>query len=64
MIHQIDQEAEVLDIDNIATETDTDKPAGNEDQEWVQNQYPTLDPSVLEAFLTNSATMLVDNLRH
>ena len=29
----------------------------------MQNQYPTLDFSVLEALLANSASMPVDNLR-
>ena len=36
--------------------------AEDEDQKWTQNQYPTPDPSVLEAFLANSASMPVDNL--
>lgn len=61
---QIDHEAEDLDADNAATETDTDKLAEDEDQEWAQNQYPTPDPSVLEAFLANSVSMPVDNLGH
>ncbi len=60
---QTDHEAEDLDVDNIAGETDTDKLAEEEDQEWAQNQYPTPDSSVLEAFLANSASMPVDNLR-
>ncbi len=59
---QTDHEAEDLDADNIAAETDTDKPAEDEDQEWAKNQYPTSDPSVLEGFLANSASMPVDNL--
>ena len=59
---QTDHEAEDLDVDNIAGETDTDKLAEEEDQEWAQNQYPTPDSSVLEAFLANSASMPVDNL--
>ncbi len=59
---QTDHEAEDLDVDNIAAETDTDKLAEEEDQEWAQNQYPTTDSSVLEAFLANWASMPVDNL--
>ncbi len=51
-----------LDADNIAAKTDTDKPAEEEYQEWAQNQYSTPDSSVLEAFLTNSVSMPVDNL--
>ncbi len=59
-----DDEGEDLDADNIAAKTDTDKLAEDEDQKWAQTQYPTLDPSVLKAFLANSASMPVDNLRH
>ena len=59
---QTDHEAEDLDADNISAETDTDKLAEEEDQEWAQNPYPTTDSFVLEAFLANSARMLVDNL--
>ena len=60
---QTDHEAEDLDADNIAAETDTDKLAEDEDQKWAQNQYPTPDPSDLEVFLANSTRMWVDNLR-
>ena len=59
---QIDHEEEDLDADNITTETNTDKLAENEDQEWAQNQYSTPDPSVLEAFLANLSSMPIDNL--
>ena len=59
---QTDHEEEDLDADNIAAETDTDKLAEDEDQEWAQNQYPTLNPSVLKVFLANSASMPVDDL--
>ncbi len=60
--HQTDHQEEDLEADNIAVENDTDKLAEEEDQEWAQNQYPTPDSSVLEAFLANLASMLVDNL--
>ncbi len=63
-LHQQDYEAEDLDADNIAAETDTNKLAEEEDQEWAQNQYPTSDSSVLEAFLANSASIPIDNLGH
>ncbi len=59
---QTNYDEEELDADNITAKTDTDKLAEEEDQEWVQNQYPTLDSSVLEAFLANSASMPVDDL--
>ena len=59
---QRDHAAEDLDADNIAAETNTDKLTEDKDQGCVQIQYPTVDLSVLEAFLTNSASMLVDNL--
>ncbi len=58
---QSDHEGEDLDADNIAAETNTDKLAEEEDQEWAKNQYLTPDSSVLKAFLANSASMLVDN---
>ena len=59
---QTDHKGEDRDADNIAAKTNTDKLAEDEDQEWAQNQYPTTDPSVLEAFLSNSASMPIDNL--
>ena len=59
---QIDHEEKDLDANNITTETNTDKLAENKDQEWAQNQYPTPDLSVLEAFLANSSSMPIDNL--
>ena len=59
---QTNHEEEDLDADNIAAETDTEKLAEKKDQRWAQNQYPTLDSSVLEVFLANSASMPVDNL--
>ncbi len=37
MARQTDHEAEDLDVDNIAAETDTDKLAEEKDQEWAQN---------------------------
>ena len=55
-------EAEDLDANKIAAETNNDKLTEDEDQEWAQNQYPTYDPSILEVFLANSANMPVDNL--
>ena len=48
-------DAEDLDADDIAA--NVDKLA--EDEEWAQNQYPTPDSSVLEAFLANSISMPV-----
>ena len=60
---QTDHEVEDLDADKIAAETDIDKLAEDKDQEWAQNQYPTSDPSVWEAFLENLASTPVDNLR-
>ncbi len=57
-----DHKAEDLKADNIAAKTDTDKLAEDEDEEWAQNQYPTSDSSVLEAFLANLASMPVDYL--
>ncbi len=60
---QTDHEAEDLDSDNIAAKTDADKPAEDEDQRWAKNQYPTPNLSVWEAFLANSVSMLVNNLK-
>ena len=59
---QTDYKVKDLDANNIAAETDTNKLAEEEDQEWAQNQYLTPDPSFLEAFLANSTRMPVDNL--
>ena len=47
IIRQTDHKTEDLYVDNIAAETDSDKLAEDEDQEWAQNQYSTLDFSVL-----------------
>ncbi len=59
---QTNHEEEDLYADSIAAKTDTEKLAEEKDQQWAQNQYPTLDSSVLEVFLANSASMPVDNL--
>lgn len=59
---QIDHQTENLEVNNITTKTNTDKLAEDKDQKWAQNQYPTPDPSVLEAFLVNLSSMPVDNL--
>ncbi len=60
---QKNHEVEDLDADNTDAETDTDKLSEEENQEWAQNQYPTTESSVLEAFLANSTSIPVDNLR-
>lgn len=59
---QADHEAEDLDTDIVAAETEHIEDKLAEDQEWAQNQYPTPDLSVLEAFLANSISMPVDDL--
>ena len=58
---QTDHKAEDPNADNISAKTDTDKLAEDEDPKWTQNKYPIPDPSFLEAFLANSASLLVDN---
>ncbi len=62
IMRQTDHETEDLDVDNIVAEIHTNKLAEEEDQELAQNQYPTPDSSVLDAFLANSANMPEDNL--
>ena len=61
---QIDHKIENLDANNIVAKTNTYKLAKDEDQKWVQNQYPTPDPSVLKAFLANLTSMPVHNPRY
>ena len=51
-----------MNANNIAAKINTGKVAGYEDQEKTQNQYLILEPSFLEAFLANSANMLIDKL--
>ncbi len=55
-------EEEDLNVNNIAADTNINQLAEDEDQELANDQYPTSDPSVLEAFLANLASMPVDNL--
>lgn len=52
---QADHEAENLEADPH----EIDKQVEDEDLEWSQRQYPTPDPSVLEAFLANSVSIPV-----
>ena len=55
--HQTDNKTEDLDLDADNIAANVDKLA--KDEEWAQNQYPTPDPSVLEAYLTNSIAIPV-----
>lgn len=54
--HQADHEAE--DLDDAVT--DAEKQAEDDDLEWAQDQYPSPDPSIFEAFLTNSVSLPVE----
>ena len=60
---QINHKVENLDANNTTAETKhiTDKLVEIEEQEWAQNQYPTPDFSIFEAFLANSVSMPVTN---
>lgn len=55
--YQNDQEAEDL---NVFSETK--KPAEHDNLAWAERQYPSPDPSILEAFLTNSVNLPVENV--
>lgn len=57
IICQIDHKLEDLDLDANNTADNIDKLA--EDEKWAQNQYFSPDPSILEAFLANSISILV-----
>lgn len=54
--HQNDQEAEDLDAF-----PETEKQAIDDDLAWAEHQYPSPNPSILEAFLANSVSLPVEN---
>lgn len=53
-----------MNTNNIVAKTDNDKLAEDKNSKWAEKQYLTPESSVLELFLANSTSMLIDNLEY